>query len=442
MLLKLRLTKPQRSHILNFMEGLLICEGNKTLSTINRLLLEPLHPSSMADFFIYSPWDDDHVRNQFQKVLIRWATEDKQANLFKPIILISIDDSLSKKPKESKHFEPVGWHFDASEGKAYGHGVSFVTMHLQYGNRSVPINWRIYLKEETVRRLNCQYTQKISFKSKMMLAMEILKEIQPLLPKGYVVYVLFDSWYASNKLITFCRKNNWHVICALKSNRRFQRKRLSRVACYVRHRDLTRVLVDSANTSTLYWTCLKRGKLKGVTSEVDVIISKRHPRDKRPEFFLCTDASLSVKKALGLYTKRWAIEADYLYLKSRLGLGDFRLRSMEGINRYFTLTFLTLAYLSWRKAEEGIDTLSDVIAVHRQEQYEKMLRAFDRRVLEEQSVESALNSFLPKVALLLSLIVSLNSFLRSEDISIFKEQLKKYLLVQILSNFAKLQYNY
>jgi hypothetical protein len=321
------------------MEGLLICEGNKTLSTINRLLLEPLHPSSMADFFTYSPWDDDHVRNQFQKVLIRWATEDKQANLFKPIILISIDDSLSKKPKESKHFEPVGWHFDASEGKAYGHGVSFVTMHLQYGNRSVPINWRIYLKEETVRRLNCQYTQKISFKSKMMLAMEILKEIQPLLPKGYVVYVLFDSWYASNKLITFCRKNNWHVICALKSNRRFQRKRLSRVACYVRHRDLTRVLVDSANTSTLYWTCLKRGKLKGVTSEVDVIISKRHPRDKRPEFFLCTDASLSVKKALGLYTKRWAIEADYLYLKSRLGLGDFRLRSMEGINRYFTLTF-------------------------------------------------------------------------------------------------------
>jgi len=330
--------------MLNFMEGLLIVEGNKTLSTINRLLLEPLHPSSMADFFTYSPWDDDHVRNQFQKVLIRWATEDKQANLFKPIILISIDDSLSKKPKESKHFEPVGWHFDAREGKAYGHGVSFVTMHLQYGNRSVPINWRIYLKEETVRRLNCQYTQKISFKSKMMLAMEMLKEIQPLLPKGYVVYVLFDSWYASNKLITFCRKNNWHVICALKSNRRFQGKRLSRVACYVRHRDLTRVLVDSANTSTLYWTCLKRGKLKGVTSEVGVIISKRHPRDKRPEFFLCTDASLSVKKALSLYTRRWAIEVDYLYLKSRLGLGDFRLRSMEGINRYFTLTFLTLAY--------------------------------------------------------------------------------------------------
>lgn len=398
MLLKLRLTKPQKSHILNFTEGLLICEANKTLSAINRLLSEPLHPSSMADFFTYSPWDNDNVRNQSQKVLIKWAIEDKQAHLLKPIILISIDDSLGKKPKESKHFEPVGWHFDAKEGKAYGHGVSFVTMHLQYGNRSVPINWRIYLKEKTVRKLNRQYTQKISFKSKMMLAMEMLKEIQPLLPEGYAIYVLFDSWYASNKLITFCRQNNWHVICALKSNRRFQGKRLSRVARYVRHRNLTKVWVDSTNTSTLYWTCLKRGKLKGITDEVSVIISKRHPRDKRPEFFLCTDTSLSVKKALSLYTRRWAIEVDYLYLKNRLGLEDFRLRSMEGINRYFTLTFLTLAYLSWRKAEEGIDTLSDVIAVHRQEQYEEMLRAFGRKVLEEQSVELALNSFLPKAA--------------------------------------------
>lgn len=48
--------------------------------------------------------------------------------------------------------------------------------------------------------------------------------------------------------------------------------------------------------------------------------------------------------------------------------------------------------------EEGIYTLSDVIAIHRGEQYEEMLQAFGRKVLEEQSVESALNIFLPKAA--------------------------------------------
>ena len=30
--------------------------------------------------------------------------------------MLSIDDSSSKKPKESRHFEPVKWHFDAKEG--------------------------------------------------------------------------------------------------------------------------------------------------------------------------------------------------------------------------------------------------------------------------------------------------------------------------------------
>jgi len=97
--------------------------------------------------------------------------------------------------------------------------------------------------------------------------------------------------------------------------------------------------------------------LKGISKEVSVIISKRHAGDKRPEFFLCTGTSLKTGEALSLYTRRWAIEIDYLYLKTRLGLGDFRLRSMEGINRYFALTFLTLAYLSWRKVEEGVHSI-------------------------------------------------------------------------------------
>jgi len=380
------------------MEGLLMCEATKTLSAINRLLLEPAHPSSIADFFTYSPWDNEDIRGQAQKVLLKWAIPEEDGYLFSPRIIISIDDSLCSKPKESKHFEPVEWHFDAKEGRAYGHGVSFITLHIECGSRSTPINWRIYLREKTVRRLNRIYHQKIRFRSKITLSVEMLKEIQPLLPEGYPVYILFDSWYASKRLIQFCLKNKWHVICALKSNRVFEGKKLSRMAHYLGNKNLTKVWVDSATTSTLYWTCLKQGKLRGLLKEVSVIISKRHPRDKRPEFFLCTDTSLSAKEALSLYVRRWAIEIDYLYLKTRLGLGDFRLRSMEGINRYFTLVFLTLAYLSWRKAEEGTKNISEVIAIHRQEQYEEVLRAFGRKVIEGQSVEEALKIFLPKAA--------------------------------------------
>ncbi len=398
MLLQLRFSKPQISHALHFIEGSIMLDGTKTLSAINRSLLKPNHPSSMADFFTYSPWEHEEYRKQYQQSLIQWAVEDKQRRLFRPFLLLSIDDSLSKKPKESKHFTLVDWHFDAKEGKRYAHGISFITLHLQCGNRSIPINWRIYLKAKTVRRLNRDSHMKIPFKSKMVLAIEMLEEIKPYLPEGFTVYVLFDSWYASKELIQFCRTNNWHLIGGLRSNRSFQGKKLSRIARSLRERDFTRVWVDSAKTSTLYWTCLRKGKLKGIVEEVSVVISKRHRGDKRPEFFLCTDLSLSAKQALSLYTRRWAIEVDYLYLKTRLGLGDFRVRSMEGIERYFTLTFISLAYLAWRKAEEGVSSISEVIALHRKEQYEEILRAFGRKVIERESVELALEEFLPKAA--------------------------------------------
>jgi len=89
--------------------------------------------------------------------------------------------------------------------------------------------------------------------------------------------------------------------------------------------------------------------------------------DHRPEYFLCTDLSLGAERILNYYTKRWSCEVDYLYLKGRLGLEDFRLRSVEGITKYFTLIFLALAYLQFRLAKERgpkIKTLSDVITLH------------------------------------------------------------------------------
>jgi len=47
----------------------------------------------------------------------------------------------------------------------------------------------------------------------------MLTEMADLFPEGWPVYVLFDSWYASTKLIKFCRRKGWHVLCSLRNNR-------------------------------------------------------------------------------------------------------------------------------------------------------------------------------------------------------------------------------
>jgi hypothetical protein len=60
------------------------------------------------------------------------------------------------------------------------------------------------------------------------MAHAMLTELAERLPKGYQVYGLFDSWYSSAKLIKFCRRQGWQAICALKFNRRIDKKRIDR----------------------------------------------------------------------------------------------------------------------------------------------------------------------------------------------------------------------
>lgn len=387
------ITLPQLRHLVRFMEGTLALEGERTLAKITRLNIDSRHPASLADFFTCSPWKDELFDNALIRNNVRWVMSGRRAGV-EPII-ISIDDSNTAKPAGSKHFEPVDWFHDE---KGYRHALSFVSAHIRCGQRSMPVDFEIYLKNKTVRKMNRGRKQKIRFRSKFELAMQLLEKIKPYLPAGYPVYVLFDSWYASKELIRFCLAQGWEVICGLRSNRSFEGKQLSQWSRKLRNKSLRRVCVGSADGSTVYWTSLKKGKIKGIGKEVGVIFSKRSQWDRRYAFFLCTDSRLSVKEALMLYGKRWDIEVDYLYLKDRLGLGDFRVRSLGAIRRYFLLNFFLLSYLLWRKVEEGEASVADVIDKHRREQNEQLLRAFGKRVLESHSVKKALSEFMPQAA--------------------------------------------
>jgi hypothetical protein len=209
-----------------------------------------------------------------------------------------------------------------------------------------------------------------------------------------------DSWYASDRLIKFCLENNWEVICALKSNRLFEGKRLSHLARYARNKSFYPVWIGSAAHSTKYLVRARKGYLGRIPHKVRVITSKRHNRDKHPEHFMCTQARLGTKKVLNRYSRRWADEIDHLYLKTRLGLEDFRLRSVEGITKYLSLTFLSLAYLYWRMGDRrwpDEKKLADIINEHRSEHLCKVLTHFGQEVLRQHSVDQAIRNLFPEI---------------------------------------------
>ena len=383
--LQLRLTQPQLQHVLRLADALIVSEArHKTIAGLYRLIVDAPDPSNGADTLRISPWTAEDLRAPMRHFivtdLVAYAQQTDQWTLY-----VSLDDSLGEKDKGTRHLEAVAYHHDhtQSQGKKkprYTNGTVHVEVRLELGARSYAYDWRLYLREKTVRRLNRQRApeQRLRFRKKTMLAQDMLMELQRLLPPGFHVYVLFDSWYASNRLLKFCRRRDWHVICAIKSNRTLDDKKLSQWPQALRHQRYQRVqLTATGDRQRTYLVRTLQGKLNKLPFEVCVLISTRHHRDKHPKYFLCTDLSLSAQQILPIYQKRWPIEVDNFYVKQHLGLADFRVQSYEATEKWFAIVFVALAFLQWRvnhaQAGEGVRSVADVVRHHRYEHARTLL---------------------------------------------------------------------
>jgi hypothetical protein len=397
---QLRLTKPQLQHVLRLADALIVSEArHKTIAGLYRLIVDAPDPSNGADTLRISPWTAEDLRAPLRHFivadLVAYAHQTDEWTLY-----VSLDDSLGAKDKDTRHLEAVAYHHDhtKSQGKKnprYTNGTVHVEVRLQLGARSYAYDWRLYLREKTVRHLNRHRApeQRLRFRKKTSLARDMLDGLQQLLPAGFQVYVLFDSWYAANRLLKCCRRQDWHVVCAIKSNRTLDDKKLSQWPQTLRHQRYQRVqLTATDQRQRTYLVRTLRGKLNTLPFEVCVLISQRHHRDKHPKYFLCTDLALSAQQILPIYQKRWPIEVDNFYVKQHLGLADFRVQSYEATEKWFAVVFLALAFVQWRvnhaPAEERLRSVADVVRQHRYEHA--------RTLLETACQEAAkLTNYLP-----------------------------------------------
>jgi len=384
--LQLHLSRPQRRHITNVMDALLVCEEAKTLSALHRQLVKPpADVYALCDCFRASPWSGADVRTSSQTELVAWAFQLAGPPKNGTVVYLKIDDSLTEKDRETEHLEAVDWHCDyrlsTKKKKVYKKGLVHVHLTLQVGTIAVTVNWRLYLRECTVRRLNRQRPKdhRLKFRSKYRLARAMLLEIVPLIPDGYTIYALFDSWYASSGLIRLCKMRlGCEVICAVKSNRHVNGIALREHNRTLRHCPYERVTLPGATGQpTTYLVRSITGRMNNLPFTVRVFVSKRHYGDGSPCYFLSTVIELPAQEVFEHYQGRWSVEVDNFYLKTRLGLGDFRVQSVEAIEKWYALVFLTYAYLQRRLVEERSDqirTIADVIRQHQREHLAIVLR--------------------------------------------------------------------
>jgi DDE superfamily endonuclease len=397
-LLGLTLSTPQRQHVERLGDLLVVAPRRKTLAQLAALELAGVDPSNLADFFRISPWDPDDLRLPLLKFILAYLkghNSDPTCPLF-----LTLDDSLTQKDKATSQLQSVDWHFDHNQQRVIKAG-NHVVLRIHWGAFHFPLLWRPYLRESTVRRVNRRRKNtKLCYKSKLELAREMLQQVISFLPKTNPVYVLFDSWYTSAKLVKWIRQQGWHVIAAIKSNRKLSGQKLTQWHHDFKGSAYQRVSLELASKQwRTYCVRTMTGRLRGVPGPVRVLFSQKGPGVRTPKYFVCTDTTLSAQEILRRYQHRWSQEVDYWYVKLQLGLGDFRLRSYEAINKWYAVVYLVLVYLYWqsyeaRKSHGKPMSLSEVLARLRDEHQRAVLRAACEEAASGIPIEQVLERYM------------------------------------------------
>jgi hypothetical protein len=402
--LNLSLSKPQLRHVINLADALLVCDSDKVLAELQRQFVECVDASNMADNLRIAPWTAEDVRQPVGQFMIREALARARAAGTLKAIYVSLDDSIARKHKHTRHIEPVDWHFDHVESTPhkprYANGMTYLGCNVWIGGEALTFDVRIYLREKTARRIDRQRApgERVGFLSKMHLARNMLRSLAALLPDDVPVYVLHDTWYASARLMHFTHQQGWHTITALKHNRKLDGQRLDQHSLALRHQRYERVTVTAADgTTTPYFTRSFQGRLEDLSFDLRVIDSKWHPRASRSAYFGCTDLDLKTQDALQIYASRWGCETDNVYLKTRLGLGDFRVRPYEAVDKYVAVVHLALAYVQfrfWRERSAQLQNPADIIRRHRDEHTVDWLTGACQEAIETGDIEAVLKRFL------------------------------------------------
>ena len=400
--LKFSLSQPQQQHVVQVADALITTEGDKNLSALYRSIVGDPCPKAAADTFREAPWSADDVRIPLRSHLIGEIFDLAEAKGLGKQVFLSLDDSITGKDQHSTRLQMVDWCIDLARsmpGKpVYTRGTVYVLLRITIGSLSFTIDIAPYLRAKTIRRLNRKRSRgkRLKFRTKIQIARAMLEAVLPLIPPGYRVTLLCDSWYAAARLIKFCRAQDWHVICRLKSNRLLNGIQVKEHNQRLKHRRYNHVTVTAADKKRpkTYLVRSLTGKLSSLPDNVRVFISKRHSRDRRPRFYVATNPSLSAHRALNDFHVRWSCEVANWYIAERLGWADCRLWQVESAEKFLMVLWLALAFLEYLKVSQFCaQSVADVIRIHRQGHACRLLEQACQMALETGDVEQVIARF-------------------------------------------------
>ena len=361
--------QPQYRHFQAYVLGLLIYLGSRNLAGLSRAIPDSKSPCSLYRFMAQMEWDTEQVEQ------IRWEMLNRRTRRALSAagrrgqavpVFLAIDDSLVE--KSGKCMEGTDYHYSHSAGRTvWGH--VWVTAQLVVLGQSYPISWRLYQRRTTCEELG------IPFSSKPELARAMVDAFQPL--PGTQTYVLTDSWYPSQQLLETCQERGFHLISAVKSDRKF-RVANHNLQAKAWAQALPKRVFDFVTVNTAgykLWSTV--GTLS--SGHAARLVINRVIGQQRWRYLISTDCSLTAQTIISHYLARWEVENFYRVAKQSLGWGDYQMRDLFAVERHVQLMMVAHAYLEIQR-QEALATATDPDAHITLGDIQRQHQALSRRV--------------------------------------------------------------
>jgi len=374
--------QPQYRHFQGYVLGLLIYLGSRNLAGLSRAIPDGRRASSLYRFLAKMDWDMEQVEQ------VRWAMLNRRtrralqaaARQGKPVaVFLIIDDSVVE--KTGKKMEGVDYHYcHSAAGTVLGH--AWVTGHLVVLGQSYPVRWKLYR-----RQVSCEAAG-VPFASKPELAQAILRGFMPL--PDTQVYVLTDSWYPSQEMLKVCRGKGFHLISAVKSNRKFKTTQDNQQVQQWQQ-SLPEGAFDLVTVNaTGYQSWSATGHLS--SGHAVRLVLNRPLGQQRWRYVVSTDLSLSPQTILSYYLVRWEVENFYRVAKQSLGWGDYQMRDLFAMERHVQLMMVAHAYLELQR-QEALASADDPEAHITLGDIQRQLQSHSRRAEIAQVFDLAQHGF-------------------------------------------------
>ena len=260
--------------------------------------------------------------------------------------VLIVDDTIV--PKSGKDIELVSYHFDHKTKRSvlgnqclqlgYHNGFSFYPLDIAFHTSNKRPNRRM---RDIDKRTNGWHRRKEALKKKTEVMVEMIARAWR--NNVDASFVLFDSWFSHDVVISQILEIGYGVICRL--------KRGKAKYAYQGQKYTLKQLWNEVKKETCW---IGTFQVKGVCVNVrlpqsgDVRILFVSDGHKQWHAFLCTDLDLEACDILSYYARRWAIEVFFKDAKQMLYLGKDQSNTFDAVVASYSMVlirYLLLVYI-------------------------------------------------------------------------------------------------